>query len=166
MPNYKNIEEVLPVGRHTIKVYPAQEWDNNKGQFVRGTHKRTKPNKAGVSGYIYNTDVIYLDDGKERRCTLFAYDPTKKSILDEGQVEVNIVEYYLTEDGKTLSEKQLNASGLQPMKIVDSETNEIRAATKKRVFVNSLNRDPVKEDPQYEGMRDLPDEINTKDIPF
>ena len=87
---FKNLENVLPPGKHIIKVFVANEYVN--GAFVKGTQKRTKPNSRGISGYVYNTDVKYKDDdGKERRVMVFAYDAQKKALLDSGEVQVNIV---------------------------------------------------------------------------
>jgi len=88
---FKNIEQVLPQGEHIVKVFPSNEWVN--GAFDKSTHKRTKPNKNGVRGFMYSTDVKYFDDEaqKERKCSLFAYDDKKKALFDSGTVKVTVL---------------------------------------------------------------------------
>jgi hypothetical protein len=100
---FKNIEQVLPEGKHIIKVFKANEWSESTGSFIPNTHKRTKPNKHGISGYMYNTDVKYIDpeSEKERRCNLFAYDERKKILFDSGEIEVNVVPK-LNKQGKVM----------------------------------------------------------------
>lgn len=91
MANYLNLEQVLPEGRHQIRVFKSEEYSESEQRYLKGTHRRTRPNKNGVIGYIYNTDVKYLDGDKERRCNVFAYDEKKKKLFDGGEVEVNII---------------------------------------------------------------------------
>jgi len=167
---FKNLEDCLPLGKHIIKVYKAQEWSN--GGFVEGSHKRTKPNKAGISGYMYSTDIKYFDEdaNKERRCNLFAYDKDKKELLDGGEVEVNIVEYCILEDGKLATSKEVEEKEL-PVCLKKNEDGLIVPATKKRVFVNKVKNEFNKigeyDNPAFEQTKDYGgDEPRYEDIPF
>jgi hypothetical protein len=137
---FKNIEDVLPIGKTIIKVYPARQWDAETGTFDKYSHKRTRPNKAGISGYMYSTDVKYVDNnGKERRCNIFAYDKDKKELFDGGEVEANVVEYCVLEDGKTATKAEVEQRQLAVL-LKQDENGMIVPATKKKVFYNKIRQ--------------------------
>jgi len=165
---FKNIEQVLPEGEHLVKVFKSNEWVN--GAFDKNSHKRTKPNKNGVCGYMYSTDVKYFDEEaqKERKCSLFAYDEKKKALLDSGSVKIRVL-------------PKLNKQG----KITFIENDNGAMVKEMTYFVNPVgtqNTDfssPVTKDRDYSGLKefdgdDIPiiedgadsDEINVDDIPF
>lgn len=141
---FKNLEDVLPSGRRIIKVYKAHEWDAEIGDFDRHTHKRTVPNQAGIRGYIYNTNVEYVDDnGKKRRCNVFAYDKERKELFDSGEVEVNVVEYYILENGKLATKKEVEEKQLSILMKQTADGTIVPAIKKKAFFnkvENSVNR--------------------------
>lgn len=80
---YKNIEDVLAEGRHNLKVYPKQEWDDNTKSFIKGSHKRGTSAK-GFNWYLYQTKV------GDEYISLFANDKNK-AFFDTGMIEVNIL---------------------------------------------------------------------------
>ena len=51
---YTNIEDILEVGEHVLKVSPKQEWENNKP--VEGSHKKGV-SKGGFEWWMYSCKI-------------------------------------------------------------------------------------------------------------
>lgn len=175
---YKNLEDVLPLGKHKIKMMRAEVWKD--GKPVKGT-QRTGVSKNGNKYWQYNTDVKYVgSDGKERHCSYFAFSEEKRDKCEEGDVEINIVEKYVLEDGKLATKMEVEQNQLSVL-LRKSESGEIVPATKRIVYVNSLKDDfskdveyanpifekPVKvEKPKEESHDYGEEEIPYDEIPF
>lgn len=103
---FKNIEDVLGIGKFIIKVYQADEWDKNlnegRGGFVKGK-QQTVAIKGGKTAYKYNVESVVVngvdkplryentENGKEYRCSVLAFDEKSRQILETGTAEINIV---------------------------------------------------------------------------
>jgi len=106
MKSFKNIEDVLGLGKFIIKVFPADKWDTTlnggQGGFSKGV-QQTVAVKGGKTAYKYNVETVVKNgqdeklrydngEGKEYRCSVLAFDEKSKVILDGGVAEINIVE--------------------------------------------------------------------------
>ena len=106
MKSFKNIEDVLGLGKFIIKVFPADKWDTTlnggQGGFSKGV-QQTVAVKGGKTAYKYNVETVVRNgqdeklrydngEGKEYRCSVLAFDEKSKAILDSGAAEINIVE--------------------------------------------------------------------------
>jgi hypothetical protein len=100
MNQFKEIKDVLPLGKSIINVKPLPEfekgddgrWHPKQGTQQMGIVKNGK--NAGSKFYKYDSDVKYFDDvaKKKRTCQVIAWTSKDKAILDTGRVEINIIE--------------------------------------------------------------------------
>lgn len=91
---FPELVDVLPQGRHVIKVYPKKVYDKEKGEFIEGSHHQGV-SKVG-KWYMYQTKI---DD---KYINLFASDKDKH-FYDTGQVEANIIPKQV--DGKDVFDR-------------------------------------------------------------
>lgn len=100
MSQYKNLVDILPVGKSIIKVKPLPEFERGEdGRFhpIAGSQQVGEiknGDNAGEKYYKYDTDIKYYDmvASKERSCQVIGWNLRDKLILDTGQVEVNIID--------------------------------------------------------------------------
>jgi hypothetical protein len=71
-------------------------------------------------------------------CTIAAFNPEQKALLDGGRVDINMIEVFLTPEGKWLPEQKLAELGIKPMKVIDDETGEAVVSKKKRYYINKI----------------------------
>jgi len=145
---YKNIEDLLEIGeKRNIKVFKANEWDNERGEFIKGTHKTGEVKNGKNKGkkyWMYNADVKYTsEDGKERRCTLFAFDKKTKELFDTGEVEAvckEVVSYLADDFSMYPSCAMIEEDGKVPLIIPNKETGVMEPAKKvrRKVYFNQI----------------------------
>ena len=111
---YKKLHDVLPQGKHRVRVYPKNEWDSEKKEWIKGTHKSGVA-KSGNTYWLYSTKVG--DD----YIGMIAFDEEEKRIHDTGEVEVNVVQKI----DKATKEPMYKAAG-EP--ILMSFINEIKTS--------------------------------------
>ena len=121
---YKHLEDVLPIGTHHIKVYPKNEWDKERKQFIKGTH-RHGTSKTGNTYWLYTTKVNGEYIG------LVAFDENEKAVHDQVDVEVNIVQ---RTDKQKKPVWQLDENGLP---LVDKDG---KAIPKLIAFINPIKK--------------------------
>jgi len=133
MSQYKDLSDVLPPGKHPIRVYPKSEWDDIEKKWKRGTHY-SGVTKTGNKFWHYTTKV------GDQYITIPAWDEQEKALLDEGDIEVNIVQR-INKDKKPVW--KLGNDGMPLQK----DGKPIPAL---KYFINSLNKEtprPAAESP-------------------
>lgn len=161
MDNFVRLEDKLKLGHTIIKVQPKMgKFDKNLGTFVEKDKQSGGTTARGNQFWVYTTDVPTgkkSDKGRDIMCTITAFNPEEKALLDSGKVSVNLVEVYLTPQGKWLSLEKLTQLGLKPQRFVNDETGEIAETKKKRYYINKIADDipgvetvPEYNNPAYE----------------
>lgn len=79
---HKYIQDVLPVGKHKIKVCPKREWDDQKRDWIDGTIKHGK----GQHGEWWLYQTLVGEGEKKEYISIFA-NAKNKSFFDSGEVE-------------------------------------------------------------------------------
>jgi len=160
MSKYKNIEQLLKDGRYNLKVLPANEWDNDRREFVSGSHK-SGTSKNGFKWWMYTVmeyapeggeyqELKYNVEGKDYRVSVFASEKNKR-FFDEGELEMEITPK-LDEKGNEILVK-------------DKETGEIE--TIKKLYFNQLGVGKKIDEATAAAKAKLyEDEVDEANIPF
>jgi hypothetical protein len=82
---FKELTDFLPEGSHVLRVYPKQEWDSEKNEFIEGSHRhgakivRGKPFKW----WMYQTPI---DKGDKKEYVTLLANQDNKAFFDTGKV--------------------------------------------------------------------------------
>ncbi len=143
--DFVGLEQVLPLGKTIIKVRPKMgRYDKSQGTFVDKDVQAGGFTARGNQYWSYITDVPTgkkSKNGNEIMCSITAFKPEEKALLDSGEVELNMVDLFMTPEGKYLPLDKITKLGLKPQKIVDNDTGEIKIATKRRYYINKCGRE-------------------------
>lgn len=97
---YKNLEDVLSIGEHKIKVFPKNEWKD--GQKVEGSHKHGQSAK-GFKWWMYSTKV------GDEYISVFANEDNKV-LFDSGEVVAKVVQKFDQDTGEPRKKIWFNPS--------------------------------------------------------
>ena len=142
MNDFVRLEDRLKLGHTIINVKPKMgRYDKESGTFVDKDKQASGTTSNGNQFWTYTTDVPTGKTsvkGNEVFCTIAAFNPEQKALLDGGRVDINMIEVFLTPEGKWLPEQKLAELGIKPMKVIDDETGEAVVSKKKRYYINKI----------------------------
>lgn len=139
MTKFLQLEEVLEEGKHRIKVYPKNEWDEDEKKFKKDTHK-SGVSKTGNQYWLYQTKV------GEQYIGMIAFDEEQKRIYDQIDVEANVVHKI----DRATKEPIWKVIDEKPVKVLKVYINEIKETKE--------TKEPLPQEPQ--------EEVKVDDLPF